>query len=198
MQSQTLNNIYKFQITFNIMNEKYLLVSLEEEKSKQLANVLSNDTSRKILDYLAEKDISETDLAKELNLPLSTVHYNVQNLLKNNLVEIKDFVYSEKGNKINIYKLSRKLIIIAPKGVEIKNILPVVGISLLASGIIYLLTKTPVQEAATNYMKSAALEASAMPAIQIAITPNYAAWFLAGSIFTIILYAVINYIRNRK
>ena len=180
------------------MNEKYLLVSLEEEKSKQLANVLSNDTSRKILDYLAEKDISETDLAKELNLPLSTVHYNVQNLLKNNLVEIKDFVYSEKGNKINIYKLSRKLIIIAPKGVEIKNILPVVGISLLASGIIYLLTKTPVQEAATNYMKSAALEASAMPAIQIAITPNYAAWFLAGSIFTIILYAVINYIRNRK
>src|SRR3989344_8591300 len=124
------------------MDEKYILVSLEEEKSKQLANVLSNNTSRKVLDFLANRNMSETELSDELKMPISTVHYNVQNLLKNNLVEVKDFLYSEKGNKINIYKLSRKLIIIAPRGIEIKNILPVVGISLLASGIIYLLTKT--------------------------------------------------------
>ncbi|MBS3108646.1 winged helix-turn-helix transcriptional regulator [Candidatus Woesearchaeota archaeon] len=184
------------------MNEKYLLVSLEEEKSKQLANVLSNDTSRKILDYLAEKDMSETDLAKELNLPLSTVHYNVQNLLKNNLVEIKDFLYSEKGNKINIYKLSRKLIIIAPRGIEIKNILPAIGVSLIASGIIYFLAQRQQEIEQFTLMdtaKSMELEAAPMQAMQqIATAPNYAFWFLVGAIFAIILYSIINYIRSRK
>mgnify|MGYP001606047112 CR=1 FL=1 len=44
--------------------ETFVLVSLEEEKSKKLAQVISNTTSRKILDYLSEKDASQGDIAK--------------------------------------------------------------------------------------------------------------------------------------
>src|SRR3989339_689756 len=99
-----------------MVNEKFLMISLEEDKSKELAQIISNPTARKLLDFLSEKDYCESDIAKKLNLPISTVHYNIQALLKNNLVEEKDFVWSEKGKKVNLYGLANKLIIIAPKG----------------------------------------------------------------------------------
>ena len=62
--------------------QKFILVSLKEEESKRLAQIMSNDTSRKILDYLAEKEATESDLAEKLGIPISTVHYNLQALVK--------------------------------------------------------------------------------------------------------------------
>jgi len=95
--------------------DPFLLVSLEESESKELAKVISNKTSRKILDLLSKKDATETQIAKDLKLPLSTVHYNLQHLLKANLVKVDEFHYSEKGKEVNHYSLANKLIIIAPK-----------------------------------------------------------------------------------
>lgn len=123
------------------MTEKFILVSLDDEKSKKIANIVSNDTCRKILDYLGEKDASETDIAKSLSMPLSTVHYNIQNLHSLGLVEIKDFIWSDKGNKINVYKVAKKFIVIAPKGEQIgsslRNLLPAAIISIGAAAIVY-------------------------------------------------------------
>ncbi len=57
--------------------EKFVLVSLKEDKAKELAQVISNESCRKILDYLAEKqDATESDLASKLGIPISTIHYN--------------------------------------------------------------------------------------------------------------------------
>ena len=86
--------------------ENFLLVSLKESEAKKLAQVISNDTSRKILDFLAGiKDATETDIAKNLDTPLSTVHYNIQALLKAKLVQADEFHYSEKGKEVNHYSL---------------------------------------------------------------------------------------------
>ena len=58
-------------------------IKLEDEKSKELATIISNSTSRKILNYLSTKDeVSESDISKELKLPLSTIHYNLKQLKK--------------------------------------------------------------------------------------------------------------------
>jgi len=38
-------------------DEKFLLVSLNEDKAKKLAQIISNDTCRKIIDFLAEKNL---------------------------------------------------------------------------------------------------------------------------------------------
>src|SRR3989344_344747 len=113
--------------------EKYILVNLEDEKSKEMATIISNSTSRKILNYLSTKDeVSESDISKELKLPLSTIHYNLKQLKKNSLVETKHFVYSEKGKKIELYRVVKKFIVIAPKYSQvnlIKNLLPLFLIS---------------------------------------------------------------------
>ena len=127
--------------------DPFLLVSLEESESKELAKVISNKTCRKILDFLSKKDATETTIAKELKLPLSTVHYNLQHLYKANLVKVDEFHYSEKGKEVNHYSLANKLIIIAPKKTSIesfkdklKTILPIGIIVLAVTGVIQLLS----------------------------------------------------------
>jgi len=127
--------------------QSFLLVSLKEDKAKQLANVISNESCRKILDYLGEKeDATETKIAKDLDLPISTVHYNLQHLMKAGIIEVEEFHYSEKGKEVNHYKLANKYIIIAPKttyGIKekLKTILPVSLLALIGAGFIQLYTK---------------------------------------------------------
>jgi len=97
--------------------EKFILASLED--SKDLGEIISNKTSKRILEYLSNKNkVSETALAKELSLPLSTVHYNMEKLKESGLITSKLFKWSEKGNKIYLYSLANKLIIIAPKKIH--------------------------------------------------------------------------------
>jgi DNA-binding transcriptional ArsR family regulator len=111
--------------------EKFLLVSLNESKTKELAQAISNESCRKILDYLAEReDATETDIASKLNIPISTVHYNIHQLQRGGLVNAEEFHYSQKGREVIHYKLANKYIIIAPKSTygikeKLKNIIPV-------------------------------------------------------------------------
>src|SRR3989338_2632688 len=113
--------------------EKFLLVSLEEAKAKELAQVITNDTSRRILDYLAEQaDATETKIAKDLAIPLPTVHYNLKQLVTTKLVQAKEFHYSQKGKEVLHYSIANKYIIIAPKGAavgikdKLKSLLPAI------------------------------------------------------------------------
>ncbi len=110
--------------------ENFILLSLDDSEAKNIANVVGNKSSKKILDYLAECDDStESKISKKTGIPISTVHYNLQQLVKVGLVVIEEYHYSEKGKEVNHYKLANKYIIIAPRKVEglaskLKGILP--------------------------------------------------------------------------
>ena len=181
--------------------EKYILVSLEEEKAKQLANVISNSTSRKILGYLSTKDeASESEISKELNLPLSTVHYNLQQLKKNNLVETKHFMYSEKGKRIDFYRVVKKFIVIAPKYTQkslIKNILPLFLVSAIVAALIQLFSNIKTQTGFESQIlqKSAAYAPSITQ--EVAKSPSYGLWFLIGAWSILIIYILVNFIKRR-
>ncbi len=140
--------------------QSFLLVSLKENKAKELAQVISNESCRKILDYLAAKeDATETELAQKLNIPISTVHYNLKHLVNGGLVAVEEFHYSEKGKEVKHYKLANKYIIIAPKttyGIKekLKSVLPVTLLALIGAGFIQLYTK--YFRPTTGVMKAAA------------------------------------------
>ena len=95
-----------------------LLLDLNDTKTKKLAETITSDTSRKILNYLAEKDDTEANMSKILNIPISTVHYHLQKLQDAKLVMVEEFHYSKKGREVNHYKLANKYIIIAPKKIS--------------------------------------------------------------------------------
>ena len=49
------------------MEKKYVMVSIDDEKSKDMGKVISNATARKILDLLSNKDkLSAKQIAKNL------------------------------------------------------------------------------------------------------------------------------------
>ena len=188
-------------LTVFMSEESFLLVSLEEEKAKQLAQVLSNNTARRILDHLSrEEHDTETNISKSLKLPLSTVHYNLQHLAKTNLVNDEHFTYSEKGKQIIHYSLSNKYVIIAPKKTELlkeklKKFLPVVLVcSVVAYSIKYF--RSPVQELLSSEQLKVAEEgakvlADAIPATQTSFSnQEFAIWFLFGTVFALVVYFI--------
>ncbi len=137
----------------SIMPENsFLLVNLSDEKSKKLGELIGNKTARKILELLGKKEYTATDLAKELNLPLSTIHYNLTNLEQNKLIKADEYHYSKKGKEIKHYALANKLVIIAQEQPtesliqKLKKILPVsILVGAMATAFQYYTTAPSMQ-----------------------------------------------------
>jgi len=145
------------------MAEKYLMFNLDDEKAKSLGEVIANPTARKIVNLLAEKELSESEISKELNLALNTVEYNLNKLLDSGVIEKSKFFYSVKGKKIETYKVANKLIVISPRKSNVynklKGIIPVVFISAIFTAFIWLYNKTNLSaEKADNFVSAPQIE----------------------------------------
>ncbi|MBW3013409.1 helix-turn-helix domain-containing protein [Candidatus Woesearchaeota archaeon] len=155
--------------------ESFILVSLEEGKTKKLAQTISNETCRKILNFLSQKDYAtESQISKELSLPISTVHYNLKALQQNGLVEVEEFHYSKKGREVDHYTLANKLIVIAPKAPsesimnKLKKILPVALIVVVAAGLMKIAQVTQLFAAKTGQYTEEAVMLAAPQATEMA------------------------------
>ncbi len=197
-------------------SKNFLLLSLEDTKIKKVSNVISNDSCRKILDYLSNREATESEIAEKLQLPISTVHYNLQQLMETGLITAEEFHYSEKGKEVSHYKLANKYIVIAPKSTygikeKLKNILPVALIVSGAAAVIQLMgkyfsrgtfaaqpevmaAKTAIAESAADSLAMAA-QAPVAPA-QSLLLQNIALWFFAGAIFALLIYLIISILRK--
>ena len=94
-------------------SEKVLILPLNKD-SKKITQTLSNDTSLKILELLAQKPLSTTEIADELEIALTTVKYNLDALIKCDLIKVKQTRWSQKGREIKIYEPVQKLIVVVP------------------------------------------------------------------------------------
>jgi len=204
--------------------ESFLLVSLKENQAKKLAQVISNESCRKILDYLGENnDSTESELAEKLSVPISTVHYNLKHLTDAGLVTAEEYHYSQKGKEVLHYKLANKYIIIAPKSTfgikeKLKSILPVGLVAIAAAGFISAFgwlkagmfgsvqkaAELAAVEAPQRIFESAAQDAAAGGAAEAANAVaqysglNPAIWFIIGAFFTLAVYFLAEAIRTRQ
>ena len=195
--------------------ETFLLVSLKGDEAKKLAQAISNTTCRKILAFLATQTATESEISKSLNIPISTVHYNLKQLEHTKLVDAKEFHYSEKGKEVNHYSLAKKYVIIAPRTSEnmknkLKRILPIALIAAGASGLIHFFAK------GISFGKMTAFKGVELAAEDILVGAPEAAitsirttteaakaglpialWFFFGAVFAICLYFIIDLLRKR-
>ncbi|MEA1905612.1 MAG: helix-turn-helix domain-containing protein [Euryarchaeota archaeon] len=65
-------------------DDKVLILPLGEE-SKKITQTLSNDSARQVLELLTDKAMSASEIAKELDIPLTTVKYNLNVLIESGL-----------------------------------------------------------------------------------------------------------------
>jgi len=198
------------------MTEKYLTLNLDDENSSLIAEVLANKTCKKILVLISEKELSETDISKELKLPLNTIEYNLNKLIKAQLIEkSKQFFWSVKGKRIPTYRLANKKIIISTKS-KVKGIIP----TILVSGLFALVIKsytsskeainnlpmlTQTNEKATDLTYAAAtsnscsLENIGCTAIQStsnSFLQSSWLWFLIGALFGLIIFLIFNNLKG--
>jgi DNA-binding transcriptional ArsR family regulator len=197
------------------MDKKYILVSMEDERSKKIADVLGSKTCKKIIDLLAQKDYSEKEIADKLGIPLNTTEYNLKKLLNAELIEkTKNFFWSKKGKKIEQYRLSNKSIIISPKrkiSSEVKNILSIAFVSGVAALVVRQitsaenysrqhLTQAPSVLTYSESAKDAAVSGagSALNAAAnsspdfffLSVQPGV--WFFVGACFAIIFFVLLS------
>ena len=119
-------------------DEKVLILPLGEE-SKKITRTLSNDSARQVLELLADKPMSASEIAEELEIPLTTVKYNLDALIESGLITIKQIKWSVKGREIKIYAPIRKLIVVVPNKADKKSVVDILkgylGVLLGAAGI---------------------------------------------------------------
>ncbi len=190
-------------------NDNYLLVSLDDEKSKSIAEVLSSKTSKKIIEYLSNnKEASQKDLSDELKIPLNTIGNNIKKLLAAGFIKKrKNFFWSKKGKKIIMYELSKKSIIISPKKSnlkKIKSILPAFILTLagtFAIGVFQKIrnssSKIPESQIMYSMGDSAIKTGSIMPEATQTIASSTGnplwPWFLLGSLMAIAIISIVNW-----
>lgn len=188
--------------------DNYLLVSLDDEKSKSIAEVLGSSTCKKIINYLAEtKEASQKDLSDALKIPMNTMEYNIKKLLASGFVQKnKNFFWSKKGKKIIMYELSKKSVIISHRKSNLnkfKSIVP--AFILTAAGTFALWTFEKIRSiprTITNTAKDEAILYSAGESVSQAITPETISltqgtplwvWFLGGSLLAIAIISIFNW-----
>lgn len=200
-------------------------MSLEDEKAKKIANVLSNKSCSKILEYLTENEATESEIAVKLNLPISTVHYNLKQLLEAKLITWEKYHYSEKGKEVRHYTVANKYIIITPKGDnsgildKLKTLIPTFLLVGIGAGVInwfqnfrYLMTFETNAVMADSLARGGEMPLMAAKAVDIEMIyeePSWYEnffqniiyenwfWFLIGAISGILIYLIVRWIRKK-
>lgn len=136
------------------MTEKYVSIDINDPRSLKIAEALSNESCKKILNILSDKELSASDISSILKQPLNTITYNLDKLIETGLIEkSKNFFWSAKGKKIPTYRLSNKKIMISPKTIS-KSILPALLGTAIVTGIIGFLSSVNTKGASQLAQKA--------------------------------------------
>jgi len=199
--------------------EKYILISANDPRAKSLGDVFGNKTCNKIIDYLStNSSASQKDLSDALNMPINTVEYNIKKLLLSGLIKKhKNFFWSVKGKKIIMYELSRKSIIIFPRGSDfsekLKSILPSFMIATSVTVLAFAYEKIMnTKNVLVNYDLNPVVLEKSINFAQESIKENIQSsnyintasntlgslnhnwlWFFAGAIVAITVFSIINW-----
>jgi len=122
--------------------EKIISLDLNDSRMKFISEIFGSESCKKILNLLAEKELTETDISRELKMPLNSVDYNVKKLVQAGLIESGSHWWSVKGKKMPSYRVSDKKIVISPKRLSSSVLLIP---ALLVGGLISLTIKKLVE-----------------------------------------------------
>ncbi len=158
---------------------EYLFLNLGEAQAAEISQTIANKTAQKILEQLKSGAATESDLSAKLGIPLSTTHYNVQQLVKSGLVVGDQYHYSQKGREVSHYRLTNKLIVIVPQrnaqfDALVKALIPAVLVVAAGTGFVsYMASKfTSTANSAALFATDIAVESAPMMAKSAIIAPT--------------------------
>ncbi len=190
------------------MGNSSISIDIDDPRTGLVAEALVNKTCVKILSLLAEKDLTASDIAVKLAIPLNTTGYNLEKLINSGLVEKSSaFFWSVKGKKTPVYKVANRRIVISPKRI-IKGVIPAVLIS--GVGALFLRFFTKDQEIVRNagverFTDSASTEIASLINSASEITNSSVessgfggiwSWFFIGALFSLIVLFLWDFVSS--
>lgn len=194
------------------MANKYVVVDLNDPRASVIADVISNKSAKKILGLLAERELSESELASTLKLPPATVSYTIKKLIDSGLVERAPLVlWSVKGRKVARYRVTQKKIIIEPIK-PMRGVLPAVLVAGVSAFFIKIWSDAQAIEQSYSYpaaapelMMKASDSAVAASSMSEGATHLYStlsaasplwAWFFIGALTALLTVLLWNWRRS--
>lgn len=183
------------------MSRNFINIDLEDPKTGLVAEALSNKTCVKILSLLAEQELTASDVASKLGIPLNTTGYNLDKLVASGLVEKSpNFFWSVKGKKTPVYKVANKRIIISPKK-SYRGIVP----AIIASGVFALVLRAYINSKTfigdnklAEYAVPAAESASALSGAGASLLNIGWIWFIVGALFSLLIAFLWDWFSYRR
>lgn len=192
-------------------------IDVRDEKAKELAQILTNETSLLILRLLQERTLSMSEITKELGIPMSTVSYHLDKMTRVGLVEIAGKKYGKRLQEVKLYRAASKPILLLPRGMSVKKrflgvlekiqIISLGVAGLLASGV-YVLFDRLLQEEPQLAAKNAtyAIERAPSPGLEDineTVTPKLVEsspipYILAILVFMVGFFLIPRYIMKKK
>lgn len=93
----------------------YEIIDINDERAKELAQILMNDKAIAILQLISEKPLSISEISRELNLPISTVSYHIDKMMRVGLVKVAGTKYGRRLQEVKLYEASDSPILLLPK-----------------------------------------------------------------------------------
>ena len=97
------------------------IFSLDDEKMKILAKVISNKSSIEILNLLFHHELTANEIAQKTNMSLQLVKYYLEKMQQIDLIQISKTGKNSKARDMNYYKTSKLAIIITPSKITEKT-----------------------------------------------------------------------------
>ena len=198
------------------MTGDVVLLEPGDEQAKKIAKAMSSQTAGDVLTLLAAGAKSLTDITEQLKIPLTTAKYHTENLLDAGLITISETRYSIKGREVKMYALADRLLIVAPKRTNVRDLLLkysslfaiVVAGSLSVFALAPLFNQQAVPEAASFALNSAGSEGGRVYAAKAAwdtaaLAPSPAidpalAFFCGGVLVILVLLCYEAYLWKKR
>jgi DNA-binding transcriptional ArsR family regulator len=93
----------------------YETININDERAKELAQILTNEKAISILHLIEDRALSLSEIARELNLPISTVSYHIEKMIRVGLVEVAGKKYGKRLQEVKLYRASNRPILLVPR-----------------------------------------------------------------------------------
>ena len=94
-----------------------------DERAQKIAKAMASRTAGEILQLLKNGNEAATRIAESLQLPITTVQYHLENLVEAGIITVVERRWSQKGREMKVYGLREQMLIVVPRGGDLKGIL---------------------------------------------------------------------------
>jgi DNA-binding transcriptional ArsR family regulator len=104
-------------------NEGVVILEPGDERAQKIAKAMASRTAGEILQVLKKGNETATRIAEALESPITTVQYHLENLVDAGIITVVERRWSQKGREVKVYGLREQMLIVVPRGGDLKGIL---------------------------------------------------------------------------